>query len=104
MRKAQSFEHWKNEQKYITSVNAKTPDKTFNYDRKVFAQYCNSQANFCLSDGFRLIANVITQSRDIANPTFRSETRHQGGEVLGIWAFHSGKGPFDKLREQLRNE
>lgn len=81
-----TYEEWKEEQRYIASVNPKAPGGAFNHDRQCFARYCNMQANSCRADGFYLTAHDMTQARDIADPEFRSKIRDAGGVVSGQWA------------------
>lgn len=80
-----SYDECKAEFEYIRSVNGRSPGREFNYDPKCFAEYCNMQANTIRHAGFRLIAADVANTRDVANPTYRSEARAAGRHVDGIF-------------------
>lgn len=68
------------ERDYIASVNPRAPGATFNHCPKVFANYCNMQAN-AARHACHLAAMDMLQARDIARPDFRSAIRSAGGYV-----------------------
>ncbi len=87
--------NWVSEADYIHSVNPKNPGINFNNNPACFARYCNMQANEALKDGFVLISQEILQCRDIAVPTFRSQSRELGLEVNGLYV----NGTSPKINE-----
>lgn len=89
---SKSYDDWKEEQRYIESVNPKSPGSDFSYLPSCFAEYCNMQANSCEHDGFPLIAHDMRQVRDIAFPTFRSEMRERGWAIDGSKATPPARG------------
>jgi len=82
-----TYEDWKEEHRFIESVNPRAPGVSFNHDPECFARYCNMQANCADVDGFHLVAEDIRQARDIADPEFRTKTQAAGGAVYGTVAF-----------------
>ena len=84
-----TIEECRNESAYIATINPKFPGRSFNDDPNCFARYCNTQANHVAASGFTLIAHDITQARDIAWPTFRSDRRREGWYVAGVFAAES---------------
>ena len=98
-------EQWVNEAakeiSYIRSVNGNAPGENFNYSSEVFARYCNMQANKFANSGCWFAANEILTARDLAYPTYRSEHRAQGDEIIGTFAFDD-RCEYRTLRERLR--
>ncbi len=79
-----TFDKAKTELAYIKSKDPVYPGDSFNNDADCFARYCNMQAN--AFDQWPLIAEEMRQSRDIANPTFRSDARKAGWLIEGTKA------------------
>jgi hypothetical protein len=68
------------ERDYIASINPLAPGATFNHCPKVFAQYCNMQANDARNICPPAAADMV-QARDIAWPNFRALVHRLGGYV-----------------------
>lgn len=57
MRRDQEF--WKSEAAYIARQRREQPGKNFNFDPACFERYVAMQANFCVRDGFPILAQKI---------------------------------------------
>ena len=77
----------RNEHEYIRFVDSAELRRAFNNDKMCFAEYCNMQANHVEASGYPLIAEDIRNQRDTWYPTFRSDKRAVGWEIIGTSAF-----------------
>jgi len=80
-----SYDECKAELRYLESVNPTVPGPVYNYQCRVFAEYCNMIANAIRHSGFPLLAKDAAQIRDIAHPTYRNEARAAGKTVDGVF-------------------
>lgn len=84
-----TYEDWLKELDFIKGINATYPPKEFDYNRALFAEYCNLQANSALFENHRQIAMEIIQYRDIAQPDYRQCARQKGNFVYGSFVFYN---------------